>query len=137
MGDLGPGVILDQVFRTLLHSRLQQGIKKLELDQNFRGDLLVIEPEETDARMFNISPIAFWKRALAAEAGYLSVKSTLERHHAKLTRLFDAYGIRTNLQRLKDDESALRVARRTDQEVFDILEHESESPAPQRLYVVR
>ncbi|MFT7623816.1 MAG: NTE family protein [Myxococcota bacterium] len=136
MGELGIGVILDQIFRTLLHSRLQQGVKRLELDPEFKGDLLLLEPTETDSRMFNISPIAFWKRALAAEAGYLSVKATLERHHARLTRVFDAYGIRTNLQRLKEDESALRVARRTDDEVFNILEQEQDSDT-QRLYVVR
>jgi len=137
MARMGPGVILDQIFRTLLHSRLQLGVQRLALDPKFKGDLMLIEPTETDSRMFNISPVAFWKRAAAAEAGYLSVKSTLERHHARLTRLFDDHGVKTNLQRLQEDESALRVARRTDEEVFDILEQEADLPASQRLYLVR
>ena len=137
MGSMGPGVVLDQTFRSLLHSRLEQGIQRLAHDPRFNGDLLVLEPTETDARMFSISPLAFWKRALAAEAGYLSVKSTLEQHHGRVSKIFEAYGIRTNLKRLQDDESALRVARRSDQEVFDILEHEEEDPSPQRLYLVR
>lgn len=137
MAAMGPGVVLDQVFRTLLHSRLELGVQRLTLDPRFRGDLLLIEPTETDSRMFNISPVAFWKRALAAEAGYLSVKATLERHHNRLSRIFDAYGVRTDLQRLQEDESALRVARRTDEEVFNILEHEAEAPVSQRLYVVK
>lgn len=137
MADMGPSVILDQVFRTLLHSRMQLGIQRLALDPRFRGDLLVVEPTENDHRMFNISPVAFWKRAAAAEAGYLSVKATLEKHHARLTRIFDWYGIRTNLLRLQEDESALRVARRTDEDVFSVLEHQDETPSQQRLYVVR
>jgi predicted acylesterase/phospholipase RssA len=137
MGSMGPGIVLDQTFRSLLHSRLEQGIQRLAHDPRFQGDLLVLEPTETDARMFSISPLAFWKRALAAEAGYLSVKATLEQHHGRVSKIFEAYGIRTNLKRLQDDESALRIARRSDQEVFDILEHEEEDPSPQRLYLVR
>ena len=129
--------MLDQTFRSLLHSRLEMGVKRLALDPRFRGDLLLIEPTETNAQMFNISPVAFWKRALAAEAGYLSVKATLERHHARLNRVFESWGYRTNLQRLKEDESALRVAQKTDDEVFAVLEHQDEAPAPQRLYVVK
>ena len=138
MGSMGPAVILDQIFRTLLWSRLQLGVQRLALDPTFKGDLLVIEPTETDSRMFAISPVAFWKRALAAEAGYLSVKATLERHHPRLTKIFGAYGIRTNLLRLQEDESALRVARRTDEEVFDILEQDTTlDERSQRLYIVK
>lgn len=137
MADMGPAVILDQIFRTLLYSRLQLGVQRLALDPRFKGDLLLLEPTENDHRMFNINPVAFWKRAVAAEAGYLSVKSTLERHHERLSETFGHHGIRTNLSRLKEDESALRAARRTDEEVFDVLEHTDEPPSSQRLYVVK
>ncbi len=137
MARMGPAAVLDQTFRSLLHSRLELGVKRLALDPRFRGDLLLIEPTETNAEMFNISPVAFWKRALAAEAGYLSVKSTLERHHTRLTRIFESWGFKTNLGRLKDDESALRVARDTDEDVFAILERQEDAPPSQRLYVVK
>jgi NTE family protein len=142
MASMGPGVVLDQTFRSLLHSRLELGVKRLALDPRFRGDLLLIEPTETDARMFNISPIAFWKRAIAAEAGYLSVKATLERHHARLTRIFESWGFKTNLERLKEDESALLEARTADREVFDVLERDSsrserERQSSQKFYVVK
>jgi len=137
MAAMGPGVVLDQIFRTLLHSRLHLGIQRLAMDPSFKGDLLVIEPAENDARMFNISPIAFWKRALAAEAGYLSVKSTLERHHTRLTNIFATHGVRTNLKRLKEDESALRVARRTDEDVFEVLDGMVNEAPDKHLYLVR
>ena len=137
MGEMGPAVVLNQVFRTLLHSRLLLGVERLALEPRFKGDLLLLEPTETDAKMFNISPLAFWKRAHAAEAGFLSVKATLERHHLRLSRIFDAYGIKTNIQRLKEDESALRVAHRSDEAVFDILEHEAEPSGSNHLRVVK
>jgi hypothetical protein len=137
MAQMGPAVVLDQVFRTLLHSRLMLGVQKLALDPAFKGNLILIEPAENDARMFNISPLAFWKRAEAAEAGYISVKRTLERHHEEISRILAMSGIRTNLQRLKDDESALRVARHADEAVFDVLENGLAGPPDQRLYVVR
>jgi NTE family protein len=137
MAQMGPAVVLDQVFRTLLHSRLMLGVQKLALDPAFKGNLILIEPTETDARMFNISPLAFWKRAEAAEAGYISVKRTLENHHEEISRILAMSGIRTNLQRLKDDESALRVARHADEAVFDVLENGLAGSPSQRLYVVR
>jgi NTE family protein len=137
MAQMGPAVILDQIFRTLLHSRLQLSIQKLALDPTFKGNLIVIEPAETDACMFNISPLAFWKRAEAAEAGYISVKETLEHNHEEISSILAMSGIRTNLQRLKDDESALRVARHADEAVFDVLENELEGSSNQRFYVVR
>ncbi len=137
MAEMGPGVVLDQTFRSLLHSRLELGVKRLALDPRFRGDLLLIEPTEDNAEMFNISPIDFWRRAVAAETGYLSVKATLERHHARITRIFEAHGFRTNLQRLKEDATALRAAREADQSVFDVLEHGDEAPPASRLRVVK
>jgi NTE family protein len=137
LGEMGPGMVLDQVFRTLLASRLKLGVEKLALDPKFTGDLMLIEPTETDARMFNISPIAFWKRAEAAEAGYLSCKATLEQNHHRLTKLFAKYGVKTNLQRLLDDESALQTARKHDDGVFDVLTHDDASPSNRRLYVVK
>ncbi len=136
MGEMGPAMVLNQVFRTLLHSRLELGVERLALEPRFKGDLLVIEPTETDARMFNISPLAFWKRAEAAEAGFLSAKQTIERHHEKLAPIFEAYGIRTNLKRLKEDETALRLARDHDEEVFEVLQHDAEAPRP-HLQIVR
>jgi len=137
LGEMGPGMVLNQVFRTLLHSRLHVGVRRLAIDKRFKGDLMVIEPHEMDARMFNISPVAFWKRAAAAEAGYMSVKSTLEKNHSRVAPIFAHHGIETNLQRLIEDESALRMARRQDEEVFRVLEHTDDASSKRKLYVVK
>lgn len=93
IADLGMVVVLNQAFRTLLHSRLRLGIEKLKLDESFRGDVVLIEPTETDARFFSMNPIAFWEREAAAEHGFQSVKQSLLRHFDSLRAILGAYGI--------------------------------------------
>ena len=97
IADLGLWAVLNQTFRTLLHTRLRLGIQKLRMDPNFKGDVLLIEPTETDARFFSVNPIAFWKRATAAQHGFESVSESLTKHHHTLKKIFNAYGIAVNL----------------------------------------
>jgi len=109
ISDLGMAAVINQSFRTLLHSRLRLGIQKLQLDDNFRGDVILIEPAETDARFFSMNPLAFWKRTEAAEHGYESVKGSLFKYHETLRRILGAYGIevsRTRLERGMDELKA-------------------------------
>ena len=63
--------VLNQVFRTLLHSRLQYGLREFQEDPSFRGDVIVVEPQEGDLSFFRMNPLAFWERRLAAEHGYI------------------------------------------------------------------
>ncbi len=111
LADLGIGAVLNQAFRTMLHSRLRLGIEKLRLDESFRGDCILIEPAETDARFFNINPIAFWKRAEAAAHGYQSVKTSLEKHFEPLREIFAAYGIQVDLEAMESEFARIRAAR--------------------------
>ncbi len=102
IADLGMAVILNQAFRTLLHSRLRLGIEKLKLDERFRGDVILIEPTETDSRFFSMNPVAFWERRGAAEHGFESVKLSLSRHHDALRAILAAYGIKVDLGAIGD-----------------------------------
>jgi len=102
VADLGMAVILNQAFRTLLHSRLRLGIEKLKLDENFRGDVVLIEPTETDARFFSMNPVAFWEREAAAEHGFQSVKQSLLRHYDSLRAILGAYGIQVDAEAIGD-----------------------------------
>ena len=77
IADLGFYAILNQAFRTLLHSRLRLGIQKLQMSPDFHGDVILIEPAETDAQFFAMNPLAFWKLQEAAEHGFESVKNSL------------------------------------------------------------
>ncbi len=107
ISDMGFISVLNQTFRTLLHTRLRVGLEKLKLDPSFQGDVIVIEPQETDLTYFNINPVAFWNRTEAALLGFKSVRSSLERHYPKLVRLFRAYGIETDLDGLRENAMSL------------------------------
>ena len=100
IADLGLYSILNQAFRTLLHSRLRLGIQKLQMSPDFHGDVILIEPAETDARFFALNPLAFWKLQEAAEHGFESVKNSLAKHHLTLSKVLSAYDIEVNLEAL-------------------------------------
>ena len=55
LADQGMLTVLNQVFRTLLHSRLQFGLRQYQDDPNFQGDIILIEPKETDLHFFQMS----------------------------------------------------------------------------------
>ena len=126
LADMGIGAVLNQAFRTMLHSRLRLGIEKLRLDENFRGDCILIEPAETDARFFNISPLAFWRRAEAAAHGYQSVKTSLEKHYEPLKEILGAYGIEVDLAGMEGEFKAITEAHGASAKL-DVME-ESRSP---------
>ena len=123
--ELGLYAIINQAFRTMLHSRLRLGIEKLRLDANFKGDVILIEPQETDARFFAMNPLAFWKRKQAFAHGYESVKASLTRHHHTLQTIFNSYGINVDLAGLAGnaDESRRSQSRARPQQA-----HEPEEP---------
>jgi NTE family protein len=85
--------VLNQVFRTLLHSRLQYGLREYLDDPNFRGDIIVVEPTENDLKFFRMNPLAFWERGWAAEHGYVSVTSSIEQHFEPIRQILESYGI--------------------------------------------
>ncbi len=93
LSDWGLKTVLNQAFRTLLHSRLRLGLHRYLLDPEFRGDIVVLEPRERDVDFFNANPMAFWKRKDAIQQGFASVRTTIEQNFDVLRELFGRYGI--------------------------------------------
>lgn len=85
--------VLNQVFRTLLHSRLQYGLRQYQDDPSFRGDIVVIEPKETDIHFFEMNALAYWQRLQAAEHGYLSVADSIQENFDFIKQILESYGI--------------------------------------------
>lgn len=108
LSDLGMPTILNQTIRTLLQTRLYLGLEKLRFDPGFMGDVIVIEPTETDAEFFSLNPLAFWNRAKAAARGYQSVRRALEQNHDEIQRILAAYGMDCDLSGLAADFDTLR-----------------------------
>ncbi len=98
------------MFRTLLHSRLQYGLRQYQDDPNFRGDIVVIEPKETDRHFFQLSAMAYWQRLTAAQYGYVSVTESIQQNYDLIKQILETYGVsmtrkevRAGLEQLRED----------------------------------
>ncbi|HME73299.1 MAG TPA: patatin-like phospholipase family protein [Myxococcota bacterium] len=111
LADRGLKVVLNQVFRTLLHSRLKLGIQRYLADDRFQGDIILLEPRETDASFFSVNPLAFWKRAEALEHGFESVRLTIEQNFDQLRAVLSRYGLEMNRSVARRKAERVRAAR--------------------------
>ncbi len=126
LGEMGLSKIIDQSLRTLLHSRLSLAIEDLRNQASYQGDLVVLEPAESDADFFSINPLSFWKRAEAARHGFITVARDVERNLVRLQELLGRYGLEVDMGRLNLMVERLAECT-TDSEVVDIL---SSPPMP-------
>ena len=88
--------IFNQVMRTMLHTRLMHGISLYRKNPDFKGDIILIEPTEYDEKFFDMNPMSFWERRIAAQRGYDSVRESISKDYAILKKILAAYGIKTN-----------------------------------------
>ncbi len=93
LSDRGLKVVMNQVMRTLLHSRLKLAMQRYLADDRFQGDIVLLEPREQEAEFFALNPLAFWKRADAVEHGFRSVRQTLEQNFESVRDVFAHHGI--------------------------------------------
>ena len=103
--------VLNQVFRTLLHSRLQYGLREYQDDPNFRGDIIVIEPKESDVSFFRMNPLAFWERRVAAEHGYVSVTQSIERQFDRVRQILESYGIQLTRRETRERLEQIKASK--------------------------
>jgi predicted acylesterase/phospholipase RssA len=130
LSDRGMKVIVNQVFRTLLHSRLKLGVARYIADDRFQGDIVLLEPRERDANFFALNPMAFWKRSEAVRHGFESVRKTIEQNYDQLAEVFGKYGL------AMDPETARRRASRARASYGWQTEPEADDAAEQRLRLV-
>jgi len=136
LSDLGMSMVLNQTIRTLLQTRLYLGLEKLRFDPGFKGDVIVIEPTETNADFFSMNPLAFWNRGLAAEQGYRSVKRALEQNNNEVKRILAAYGMDCDLAGLDVDFDVIRNAQTPPETAPSVGDAEPVPEAP-RLTLVK
>ena len=88
--------IFNQVMRTMLHTRLMHGISLYRENPDFKGDIILMEPTEYDDKFFDMNPMSFWERRVAAKRGYDSVRQSISKDYEQLRKILKAYGIQTN-----------------------------------------
>ena len=111
LADRGLKVVLNQVFRTLLHSRLKLGLQRYLTDESFQGDILLLEPRERDADFFNVNPLAFWKRADAIQHGFESVRTTIEQNFDVVAEVLGQYGFEMSRDAARRKAERVRAER--------------------------
>jgi predicted acylesterase/phospholipase RssA len=108
LADHGMMAILNQVFRSLLHSRLHLGLHQYREDPNFTGDIILIEPTEDDETFFKMFPLNFWERRRAAEHSYVTVTSSIENHYDAMQRILDRYGLVMTRRKIREGVERIR-----------------------------
>jgi predicted acylesterase/phospholipase RssA len=111
LSERGLKTVINQVFRTLLHSRLKLGIQRYLADDRFQGDIILLEPREFDSNFFDVNPIAFWKRHDAVEHGFESVRRTIETNFDQLSDVLARHGLEMNRGAARRKAERARAAR--------------------------
>jgi predicted acylesterase/phospholipase RssA len=111
LSDRGLKVVINQVFRTLLHSRLKLALQRYLADRRFQGDIVLLEPRDSDAEFFAINPLAFWKRAQAIREGFESVRETIEQNYDQLATILGRCGLEMDRKAARRKAARLREAR--------------------------
>lgn len=122
MADWGIGAVLNQVFRTLFHSRLMAGLENLKNDPNFKKDIILIEPTEDDNDFFTMNPLFFWNRAKAAMLGFDSVTQSIIKHYEPISKILEAYGIEMNADQIQDDMERINKSHKDEAVIMQVLE---------------
>lgn len=118
----GLGTVLNQVFRTLFHSRLMYAIQTYQKDVQFDRDIVLIEPKEDDSDFFTLNPLLFWNRAKAAEQGFRSVSESINRHYIHLEKVFAKHDIDFSRETITDKADKIAKSHFEDRVIMDVLE---------------
>src|SRR5215831_7638476 len=102
LAEQGMLTVLNQVFRTLLHSRLQLGVRQYQDDPSFQGDIILIEPAESDLAFFKMAPLNLWAGRRAGAHGYLSVTETVESHYELMRQILQSYGVQMTRKEVRE-----------------------------------
>ena len=103
--DGGLPLVLSQTFRSLIHSRLELGMRGYELSHP-ETDILLFEPDPRDAELFMANSFSYRQRRHLAEHAYQATRELLRERAAELAPKFERAGLR-----LREDVLASREAR--------------------------
>ena len=103
--DGGLPLVLSQTFRSLIHSRLELGMRGYELSHP-QTDILLFEPDPRDAELFMANTFSYRQRRHLAEHAYQATRELLRERAAELRPKFARAGLR-----LREDVLASREAR--------------------------
>jgi NTE family protein len=105
----GLPVVLSQTFRTMIHSRLEIGLKAYA-HTHPDTQILLFEPDRRDPQLFLASTFSYAPRRALAEHAFQQTRQMLRERRPQIERALAAHGLRLNRQRLADAERRLLPA---------------------------
>lgn len=102
----GLPAVLSQTFRSMIHSRLEMGMKAYER-QYPQTDIVLIEPDQRDPEMYLANTFSYSQRARLAEHAYQQTRHLLRAQRSSLTAKFEKHGIHVNDDILADSKRQL------------------------------
>lgn len=109
--DGGLPVVLSQTFRSLIHSRLELGMKRYA-DAYPDTEIVLFEPEQRDAQMFLANSFSLSTRRLLAEHAYQRTRELLRSRRTSLGAQLAPHGVTINIAVLDDHMRRLMGGRR-------------------------
>jgi NTE family protein len=88
----GVAYVLDQALRIMLHGRMQYGLERYRAEHP-EVDILLMEPDPEDLRMFRYNILRFDARRVVAELGYRATRQAFRRRRRAYARVLARHGI--------------------------------------------
>ena len=104
--DGGLPVVLSQTFRTMIHSRLELGMKGYARSHP-RTTILLFEPDQRDAEMFLANTFSYSQRRVLAEHAYRQTRRMLRERRTSLGAKLRRHGITIRRDVLEDETRTL------------------------------
>jgi NTE family protein len=104
--DGGLPVVLSQTFRSLIHSRLELGMKGYA-QTHPKTDIVLFEPDHRDAELFLANTFSWSQRRALAEHAYQRTREMLRSRYTALGAQLARHGITLDRAALDDDERRL------------------------------
>ena len=108
ISDGGLPAVLSQTFRSMIHSRLEMGMKAYER-QYPQTDIVLIEPDQRDPEMYLANTFSYSQRASLAEHAYQQTRYLLRTRRSSLAAKFEKHGISVNEEILSDPKRHLVI----------------------------
>lgn len=106
----GLPAVLSQTFRSMIHSRLELGMKHYEHAYP-DTDIVLLEPDHRDAEMFLANTFSYSQRRELAEHAYQKTRQMLRSRKTTLSAKLARHGVSLNLDVLEDPKRHLVAAR--------------------------
>jgi predicted acylesterase/phospholipase RssA len=121
----GLPAIINQAVRTLLHSSLRYHIKNLQAKYP-DVDIVLIQPEWDDQRMFTYNPMYYGSRLMLAEHGFETVTSGLLAHYDYYRQILKRHGIEVHTDFVQRELAAMQRSGNDPRVVREVIEAQEE-----------